>query len=234
MAQLRGSERERFVKKTFKFVARRYVMMNHLMTFGVDILLRKEVMRIVLPQAGERLLDAGCGTGDLAREARAACRGVDICAADFSLEMMTAAEDWKGIRRIQADALALPFADAAFDVVASAYLVRNVIDLDCALSEQFRVLKPGGRMLVLDTTHPRKNLLTPLIRVYFRVVIPALGKLLTGDRESYTYLTQSSENFISAEALADALKRCGFDDVRFRVRMLGTMAIHSATKRLDS
>ena len=218
------------MKKTFKFVARRYNMMNHLMTFGVDILLRKEVMRIAKPQNGERLLDAGTGTGDLAREARKVCPDAEIIAADFSLEMMTAESDWRNIKRCQADALAFPFAGQCFDVIVSGYLVRNVASLDTALAEQFRVLKQGGRIVVLDTTRPRKNLLTPLIKLYFRTIIPLLGMLLTGNREAYTYLTQSSENFISAEALADALQRCGFTNVKFRVRMLGTMAIHSALK----
>ncbi len=230
MAHLQGSEREQYVKKTFSFIANRYNMMNHLMTFGVDILLRKEVMRIARPKTNEQLLDAGSGTGDLAREARRRCANADITAADFSLGMMTAATDWKDIQRCQADALALPFASQTFDVVVSGYLVRNVADLNTALTEQFRVLKPGGRIVVLDTTRPRQNILTPLIKLYFRVIIPLFGKLLTGNREAYTYLTQSSEHFISAEALADVLQRCGFTDVKFRIRMLGTMAIHSAVK----
>ena len=230
MAHLKGNERERYVKTTFKFVARRYNMMNHLMTFGMDILLRKEVMRIARPRNGESLLDTGTGTGDLAREAHRACPGAVITAADFSLEMMMAGKDWNGIRRCQADAQALPFKHDSFDVVASGYLVRNVADLDAALTEQYRVLKDGGRIVVLDTTRPRRNLLTPLVRLYFRLIIPALGRLLTGNREAYTYLTQSSENFISAEALVESLQRCGFSNVKFRARMLGTMAIHSALK----
>lgn len=230
MAYLKGNERERFVKKTFSNVARRYNMMNHLMTFGVDILLRKEVMRIADPQKGERLLDAGTGTGDLARQARSHHAGVITTAFDFSREMMTASKDWQKIQRCQADAQKLPFADESFDTVVNGYLVRNVADLEMTLGEQYRVLKTGGRIVVLDTTRPRRKLLTPLIRIYFRLVIPLLGRLLTGNREAYTYLTQSSENFISAEALAEKLQRSGFSNVRFHVRMLGTMAIHSATK----
>ncbi len=230
MTNLQGTEREQYVKKTFRHVARHYNRMNHLMTFGMDILLRKEVMRRAGSQKSERILDAGTGTGDLAREARSVCPGAHITAMDFSLEMMTAGTDWKSIRRCQADALALPFAGHSFDVVVSGYLVRNVSDLATTLAEQYRVLKPGGRIVVLDTTHPRKNLLTPFIKLYFRTVIPLLGKLLTGNREAYTYLTQSSENFISAEALTSAMRRCGFTEIKFRVRMFGTMAIHYALK----
>ena len=231
MAHLLGTERERYVKKTFKSVARRYNMMNHLMTFGVDILLRKEVMRIAKLRNGERLLDIGAGTGDLSREARHTCPGAGITAADFSMEMMAAGKDWETIHLCQTDALALPFSHNTFDVVVSGYLVRNVVDLDAALAEQYRVLKSGGRVVVLDTTRPRWKPLNPLIKSYFRYVIPSLGRLFTGNGEAYTYLTQSSENFISAEDLADSLRRCGFTSVTFRVRMLGTMAIHSASKR---
>jgi len=230
MANLQGTEREQYVKKTFRHVARHYNMMNHLMTFGMDILLRKEVIRIAGPQKSERILDAGTGTGDLAREARIVCPDAHITAMDFSLEMMTAGTDWKSIRRCQADALSLPFAGHSFDVVVSGYLVRNVSDLATALAEQYRVLKPGGRIVVLDTTRPRRNLLTPFIKLYFRTVIPLLGKLLTGNREAYTYLTQSSENFVSAETLVEALQSSGFTEIKFRVRMFGTMAIHSANK----
>ena len=230
MAYLHGEERGAYVKQTFRHVARRYNRMNHLMTFGMDIVLRKEVVRIANPQSGERLLDAGTGTGDMAREAHRVCPDAHICAMDFSLEMICAGKDWAMIDRSQADVLALPFADEVFDIAMSGYLVRNVIDLDKALAEQYRVLKPGGRILVLDTTRPRKNMFTPFIKLYFRTIIPLLGKLLTGNREAYTYLTQSSERFISAETLADLLARCGFSGVKFRVRMIGTMAIHEAVK----
>ena len=147
------------------------------------------------------------------------------------MEMMAAGKDWETIHLCQADALALPFSHNTFDVVVSGYLVRNVVDLDAALAEQYRVLKSGGRVVVLDTTRPRWKPLNPLIKSYFRYVIPSLGRLFTGNGEAYTYLTQSSENCISAEDLADSLRRCGFTSVNFRVRMLGTMAIHSASKR---
>jgi len=98
------------------------------------------------------------------------------------------------------------------------------------LSEQYRVLKPGGQIVVLDMTRPRKNLLTPLIKLYFRLVIPALGKLFTGNREAYTYLIKSSENFVSAENLAEAMRSARFRNVTYKIRMFGTMAIHIAVK----
>ncbi len=123
-------------------------------------MLRREMARLTRPQAEECLLDLGSGTGDLANEILRKFPSKHH-AADFSLEMMTATNNWQDIKRAAADALHLPFADASFDLVTSGYLVRNVIDLDTALSEQFRVLKPGGRVLILDMTKPRSNLLAP-------------------------------------------------------------------------
>ncbi|HOW92757.1 MAG TPA: class I SAM-dependent methyltransferase, partial [Anaerolineaceae bacterium] len=142
MAYLKGTERERFIRKTFAEIAPRYVFMNHLMSGGMDIMLRREMARLTRPQAEECLLDLGSGTGDLANEILRKFPSVNITAADFSLEMMTATDNWQDIKRAAADALHLPFADASFDLVTSGYLVRNVSDLDTALSEQFRVLKP--------------------------------------------------------------------------------------------
>lgn len=230
MAFLKGSEREKFVRNTFAEIAPRYVFMNHLMTGGMDIVLRREMARLAHPKNGESLLDLGCGTGDLAKELQREFPATEITAADFSLEMMTATNKWLGIKRAAADALHLPFADASFDLVTSGYLVRNVIDLETALAEQFRVLKPGGRVFILDMTKPRSNVLTPFINFYLKKIIPVLGGLFNRNRTAYTYLIQSTQNFVTAENLVRAMENAGFRDVQFRIRMFGTMAIHNGTK----
>lgn len=230
MAYLNGSEREKFVAKTFTEIAPKYVLMNHLMTGGMDILLRKETIRVTQIHQGESVLDLGTGTGDLAREARNQHGNIRLTAADFTLAMMTATSDWAEINRSAADALRLPFTDASFDVVMSGYLVRNVSNLSAALSEQFRVLKPGGRVIILDTTRPRRNIFTPFINLYFKRIIPLLGALLNRNRKAYTYLTQSTEGFVTAETLSEAMRQAGFSDIHFRIRMFGTMAIHTGRK----
>lgn len=230
MASLNGSEREKFVNQTFTDIAPRYVLMNHLMTGGMDVLLRKEAVRAANLCPGERVLDLGTGTGDLAREARNRVGSLQLTAADFTLAMMTATKDWRGIDRSAADALRLPFADGCFDVVMSGYLVRNVSSLAGSLAEQYRVLKPGGRVIILDTTRPRRNFFTPFINFYLKRIIPLMGSLLNRNRNAYTYLTQSTEGFVTAESLSEALRQAGFHDVHFRVRMFGTMAIHTARK----
>jgi demethylmenaquinone methyltransferase/2-methoxy-6-polyprenyl-1,4-benzoquinol methylase len=129
-----------------------------------------------------------------------------------------------------ADALHLPFPDASFDAVISGFLLRNVADLQRALKEQFRVLKPGGWFVSLDTTRPGRNLLSPFIRFHMHQVIPFMGWLLTRQKDAYTYLPDSSERFLRAEELAARLAACRFRDVGFRRRMFGTIAIHWARR----
>jgi demethylmenaquinone methyltransferase/2-methoxy-6-polyprenyl-1,4-benzoquinol methylase len=217
----------------FTRIARRYDLMNRLMTAGQDRTWRREVMqRATLPPQGN-LLDLGAGTGDLAREALQQYPGCRPVAADFTLEMMLAGKGRPESARLSwlgADALRLPFPDETFEAVVSGFLLRNVSDVTQALAEQRRVLRPGGRIVILDTTRPHRNLLTPLINIHFHYVIPTLGKLITGEGEAYTYLPESTENFLPAEQLAERMTAAGFRQVGFRRRMLATIAIHWGTK----
>ena len=135
------------------------------------------------------------------------------------------AMDWAGV-----DALQLPFPDNSFDAVVSGFLLRNTVDLQQALREQYRVLKPGGRVVALDTTRPRPSVFSPLIRLHLHGVIPLLGWLLTGQRDAYTYLPNSTERFVRAEELVARLAAVHFREIGFRCLMLGTIAIHWAKK----
>lgn len=238
MTDLSGPARARYVQTMFSRIAPRYNLMNRLMTAGQDVHWRRDVIRRAgLPGEG-RLLDLGAGTGDLAREAVRQHPGVEALAADFTLEMMRVGRQQMRAQAspepvqswTAADALHLPFVDAYFDAVVSGYLLRNVIDLRASLLEQWRVLKPGGWLVALDTTRPRRSLLTPLINFHLHVVIPWLGNLLTGYRDAYTYLPETTENFLYAEQLAERLASTGFKQVGFRRYMLGTMAIHWGKK----
>jgi len=221
-----GKERADRVQKMFAKIAGRYDLMNRLMTAGQDVRWRKTVIAHAQLEAGDSLLDIGAGTGDLAREAlkqQPACHPI---AADFTLQMMVAGKKHGPLDWSTADALYLPFPDERFDAVVSGYLMRNVTDVMRALSEQYRVLKPGGRIVILDTTRPRKNILTPFINIHLTYIIPFLGGLLTGERDAYTYLPDSTKGFLSAEELAAKMQEAGFKNVNFSVEMFGTMAIH--------
>lgn len=233
MTHLTGSERGRYVQEMFTRIAPRYDLMNRLMTFGQDIAWRREVIRRAALSSGGRLLDLGAGTGDLAAEALRQRPEARVVAADFTLMMMQVGKanpERSALNWSAADALRLPFASGAFDAVVSGYLLRNVGNLSQALEEQHRVLKPGGRIVVLDTTPPPGGPLGPFIRFHLHTVIPTLGKLLTGSAEAYSYLPDSTEGFLKAEALSARLQAAGFRAVGFRRLMLGTMAIHWGTK----
>ncbi len=232
MTNLSGTEKARYVQGLFTRIARRYDLMNRLMTGGQDVVWRREVIRRAGLRPGARLLDLGAGTGDLAREAQNQQPQASITAADFTLAMMQAGRKpgdhfgWAA-----SDALNLPFGEAQFDAVVSGFLMRNVVDSLAALREQFRALVPGGRIVILDTTRPRRNLLSPFIWIHMHLIIPALGTLLSGQSDAYTYLPDSTEAFLSAEELAARLAAAGFKKIGYKRLMFGTIAMHWGEKR---
>lgn len=230
MTQLTGDERAAYVKDMFTRIARRYDLMNRLMTGGQDIRWRKRVIELARLEDSASLLDLGTGTGDLAWEALSAFPKARVVGADFTLEMMRVGRKNGPLDFSAADALHLPFPDSTFDAVVSGFLMRNVIDLNKALEEQYRVLKKGGRIVILDTTRPKKNLLSPFIWVHLHIVIPALGKLVTGVGEAYRYLPETTEGFVTAEDMAARTASVGFKNIGFRRFMFGTVAIHWGEK----
>jgi demethylmenaquinone methyltransferase/2-methoxy-6-polyprenyl-1,4-benzoquinol methylase len=231
MTHLSGAEKSHYVQDLFTRIASRYDLMNRLMTGGQDVRWRKEVIRRAGLHPHACLLDLGTGTGDLAREGRAQQPTAHITAADFTIEMMRAGrKPADAFGWANADALNLPFPDQSFHAVVSGFLMRNVIDNQAALREQFRVLKPGGRVVILDTTRPQRNLLSPFIWLHMHVIIPFLGTLLSGQRDAYTYLPDSTEAFLTADELAGRMAVAGFKQVGFKRVMFGTLAIHWGEK----
>ena len=224
------------IQEMFTRIAPRYDLINRLMTFGQDQAWRKEVIRRADLPARGMLLDVGAGTGDLVRQAARQYADCWPLAADLTLEMMrigrerALASHENRIAWLSVNAENLPLPAASFDAVVSGFLLRNVTHLDAALREQYRVLKPGGRLVALDTTPPALSILTPLIRFHMHTVIPTLGRWLTGQSEAYHYLPDSSENFLPPEQLVARLVEVGFQEVGYHRRMFGTIAIYWGRK----
>jgi len=213
----------------FGGVARRYDLLNRLISLGQDRRWRRLAVGRLAPRSGERVLDLGAGTGDLALETVRQVPGARVIAADLTPEMVRLGRRRPGARSVRwviAEAGNLPFAQRAFDGIISGFLLRNVVSLDRALAEQRRVLRPGGGWVALDTTPARSSLFRPLIELHFRLVIPLLGRMVAGQARAYRYLTASTRGFLTAEELVERLGTAGFEGVGFRRLMLGAIAVH--------
>lgn len=237
MAYLEGQERAEYVQTMFDRIAGRYDVMNRLMTAGQDVTWRRYVIAKANVPANGRLLDIATGTGDIAYEGIVQQPSIQSVGADFSLGMMQAgrrdyAERRTAIKWAGADALALPFADGYFDASVSGFLMRNVIDVHGAFAEQLRVLKPGGRCVVLESSPPKDNLLKPFILTHLNYVIPTIGKIVAGDSDAYQYLPESTQAFRDPHDLARIMREAGFVMVSYKLFMFGTVAVHFGVKPL--
>jgi demethylmenaquinone methyltransferase/2-methoxy-6-polyprenyl-1,4-benzoquinol methylase len=211
----------------FDRIAPVYDAMNRAMTAGLDQRWRRETARTVV-SSGDRALDVCCGTGDLAIAAERV--GGVVTGLDFSARMLERARAKSGeVEWIQGDALALPFADASFDAATVGFGVRNLDDLERGLRELRRVLKPGGRVGILEITKPR-GWLRSFYRLWFDGLVPLAGKLLPGG-SAYTYLPASVRRFPGAEELAELMQTVGFGQVRYRFFAGGIVALHSGVAR---
>ena len=215
------------VRRMFDRIAPVYDAMNRLMTAGLDQRWRRETAEAVV-ERDDRVLDVCCGTGDLALAAAHA--GGRVTGLDFSEAMLERARrkdpsiDW-----VEGDALALPFADGSFDAVTVGFGVRNLDDLEGGLRELRRVLRPGGRVAILEITRPR-GLLAPFYRFWFDGVIPLAGKVLPGG-SAYSYLPASVRRFPAPQGLAGLLDEAGFTEIRWRLFAGGIVALHTGVAR---
>ena len=214
------------VQAMFDRISPVYDAMNRVMTAGLDRRWRRLTAAAVV-RPGDRVLDACCGTGDLALAAREA--GGEVTGLDFSPAMLDRARRKAGdIRWVEGDVTALPFEAASFDTVTVGFGIRNVLDLESALVELRRVLRPDGRLGCLEITQPG-GLLRPFFRVWFDRAVPLLGRLLPGGA-AYTYLPASVRRFPGPAELARAAERAGFVDVRWRLLAGGIVALHVARR----
>ncbi|MDO9383706.1 MAG: bifunctional demethylmenaquinone methyltransferase/2-methoxy-6-polyprenyl-1,4-benzoquinol methylase UbiE [Hyphomicrobiaceae bacterium] len=234
-------ERQRLVNGVFASVAERYDLMNDLMSGGLHRLWKDDFVSMIdTPRDGRpfRLIDVAGGTGDVAmRFVKSAGSGADATICDISPEMLAVGKRRvaeagldERITCVEGNAETLPFADKSFDAYTIAFGIRNVTHIETALAEAMRVLKIGGRLLVLEFSHVDVPMLDRLYDFHSFEVIPRLGKLAAGDADSYRYLVESIRKFPKQDAFAGMIRGAGFERVSFRNLTGGVAAIHSGWK----
>jgi demethylmenaquinone methyltransferase/2-methoxy-6-polyprenyl-1,4-benzoquinol methylase len=220
------------VRAMFARIAPRYDLMNTLMTAGRDQAWRRVLARVAAPSAGDLVLDLATGTAGLALAFLEETPVETVVGVDFVEGMLglarrkLVARDETRVRLVAGDALALPFPDAAFGCVASAFLLRNLADLAAGLVEMRRVTVSGGLVVALEITQPTLPGWREVFRLYFHHVVPALGALVSRDRAAYTYLPQSVERFLTPAELTRLMTKAGLWDIRITRLGLGTVTIH--------
>jgi demethylmenaquinone methyltransferase / 2-methoxy-6-polyprenyl-1,4-benzoquinol methylase len=236
----------RQVREMFSRIAPRYDLLNHLLSLRFDVAWRKRLAKRfqpVLARPDVRVLDLCCGTGDLTLALAAAITSPSpsspgvILGADFAHPMLVRAKGKTGgtsrraiIEFLEADALALPFADQSFDLVTTAFGFRNLANYSAGLAELYRVLRPGGSVAILEFTEPESALFGRLFRFYFHRVLPKLGGIVSGNAQAYGYLPGSVARFPQPAALASLMGRHGFTQVRAERWTGGIVALHTAQR----
>ena len=224
-----GGQDPEFVKDAFARIADNYVLTNHVLSAGTDILWRRKVGRMVAEWDPLKILDVATGTGDLAIELQRRCKDSDILGTDFCEEMLHYARR-RGLRETMvADALKLPFGDGRFDVVTVAFGLRNMEDWESGLREMGRVVRSGGRVLVLDFSLPRGVLRKPYT-FYLNKVLPKIAGVITRERDAYEYLAGSIERFPSGEAMLDLFAQSGLEEAEWTPLSGGIASIYVGRK----
>jgi demethylmenaquinone methyltransferase/2-methoxy-6-polyprenyl-1,4-benzoquinol methylase len=226
------------VQKIYTEIAHRYDLINHVMTLGLDILWRKTAAREAADLAPQRILDVCCGTGDMSVEiSRKVSPGTRVIGADFSLPMLRLASSKSYVSQasfVLSDVGCLPFPHDTFDLLAISFATRNLDSgpevLEKFFREFYRVLKPGGIFVHLETSQPRIRLLRSLFHAYVRILVRPLGSRLSGSAAGYRYLAYTVPRFYPAEELSSLLKRAGFTRVDCRPFFFHVAALHTARK----
>lgn len=227
-----------FVKEMFDKISPRYDFLNHLLSLGQDVFWRTQMVRAAGLGPDSHALDVACGTCDVALEISSQLNGrVRILAIDFSSGMLFLARQKllegknTNITLVNADALSLPLKKEKFDGVFIAFGIRNIMDRSRAIQEFHKVLKPGGRLVVLELTTPEKGFFRQIYLAYFKKILPLIGSFFSRDSHAYRYLPESVLNFPSPGAFANVMKATGFEQIRFKQMTLGIVTLFVGTKK---
>ena len=225
------------IRDLFASVANRYDVMNDAMSLGAHRIWKSAMIDWLAPRPGQKILDLAGGTGDIAVRILRRSARTDLTVVDLTEEMIRAGQRraknvslGESIQWVAADALKMPFVDRSFDRCTIAFGIRNFADIDAALREIRRILKPGGRLMILEFSDLRHVGLRGIYDKYSFHCIPALGSLLAHDRDSYRYLVESIRRFPDQRTFANLIGNAGFDHVKFRNLSMGIAALHSAWK----
>lgn len=235
--ELSGAEKERYVERMFDGIAEPYDRLNRVISLGRDRRWRAVAVEMSRVRPGDKVADVGCGTGDFSLDfARAVGERGRVVGLDVSPGMLKVADakrttanvPWLTLHRANACATGLP--DAWGDVVSMGWVLRNVGDRGVVYEEILRVLRPGGRFVCIDMSRPRNPVSRAGNWTYRHLVMPVLARLSGGDRSAYRYLASSTDHFPDGGVLAEEMERAGFEPVTWRPLMLGSLAVHVATK----
>jgi demethylmenaquinone methyltransferase/2-methoxy-6-polyprenyl-1,4-benzoquinol methylase len=233
------TEQARRVREMFATIAARYDLLNHLLSGNIDKRWRRRVAKTLpatlppLPPSvlgKARILDVACGTGDLSftlfENVEARIVGIDFCRPMLQIAASKASKLGFEVPFIEGDALSLPFRDCSFEAVTIAFGLRNLTDVEAGFAELLRVLKPAGRVVVLEFSKPTTSVLRSVFRIYFTRVLPLFGGLISGSKSAYQYLPESVSRFPDQTELASIMKRAGFEEVTFQNLSGGIAALH--------
>lgn len=225
----------------FATIAARYDLLNHLLSGNIDRRWRRLVAKTLsatLANRDARVLDVACGTGDLSltlfESGEARILGIDFCRPMLDIAAAKASKSGFSLPFVEGDALDLPFADRSFEAATIAFGLRNLTSVEAGFKELLRVLKPGGRVAVLEFSKPRTPLLRSLFRIYFTKLLPLFGGLISGSKSAYQYLPDSVSRFPDQNELSNLMTQAGFEDVAFRDLTGGIAALHLGTRPIDS
>ncbi len=237
MAELQGGDKQRYVANLFSRISRRYDLMNDLITLGMHRRWKKQTAELAAQGQNGMAIDVSCGTGDIAIEL-ALKPGIEhTVGLDLLHEMVTqadtkvkAADKTSSMTMMTGDALSLPFSNNSFTCATAGFSLRNMPSIEKALSEMIRVIKPGGRVVILELSPMKPGIKSVLFRPIFHGVVPLIGRLVAGDQSAYSYLPKSVDYFHEATSLSEMLSTLGLDHVQFKRLGFGTVAIHCGVK----